>query len=310
MERIEQQQHQLLHFHGHRSLQPGANPRWRPLCKHKQQSNVRSPRHDQQLGASLGGRWSSRLWKHCSDRRIGCRTDNRWLARRIFEPHRPPHYPMRLRFNRRALEVLRKTARAFTRWDLLICLATVAMLAVWIPTLTRPKPRSNRINCLSNLKQIGLGFRMWSNDHWERFPWQVPTNEGGTLEYANSREVFRHFQAASNELNSPKILACSEDKARLRTTVFDFLSNQSLSYFVEIETNRDQVYLAGDRFLSTNKSVLSGLVTISSAKSLRWVRGGHEKYGNMVFADGSATQVPNGQLGTIFTNLPVRLAIP
>jgi prepilin-type processing-associated H-X9-DG protein len=217
---------------------------------------------------------------------------------------------MRLRFNQRALKVLLKTARAFTRWDLLICLATVAMLAIWLPILTPPKPRSNRINCLSNLKQIGLGFRMWSNDHLESFPWQVPTNEGGTLEYANPGEVFRHFQAASNEMNSPKILACSEDKARLRTTVFDFLSNQNLSYFVEMNTNRNQVYLSGDRFLSTNKSVLARPVTISSAKSLRWARGGHEKYGNMVFADGSAAQIPNEQLATVFTNLPVRLAIP
>jgi hypothetical protein len=137
----------------------------------------------------------------------------------------------------------RKTAQAFTRWDLLICLATVAMLAVWIPILTRPKPRSARINCVSNLKQIGLGFRMWSNDHGDLFPWRVPTNEGGTLEYANSAEVFRHFLAASNELNSPKILACSQDQKRLRTNLFDFLSNQNLSYFVEINTNRNQVYL-------------------------------------------------------------------
>jgi hypothetical protein len=69
-----------------------------------------------------------------------------------------------------------KHSRAFTKIDLLIVMATVAMLAIWAvygPTF-RAKPGSKRINCTSNLKQIGLGFRMWSNDHGEQFPWQVP----------------------------------------------------------------------------------------------------------------------------------------
>jgi hypothetical protein len=199
---------------------------------------------------------------------------------------------------------------AFTRWDLIICLAAVGMLAVWLPLLARSKPRVCRIGCVSNLKQIGLGFRMWSNDHEDQFPWRLSTNEGGTLEYAESRDTFRHFVAASNELNSPRILNCPQDHTRSRTNLFDFLSNENISYFVEIKTNGNQLYLSGDRFLSTNKSVRSGLMTISTAKSLRWVPGAHVESGNIAFSDGSATETANGQLATAFTNLPIRIAIP
>jgi len=203
------------------------------------------------------------------------------------------------------------SSQAFTRWDLIICLAAIGMLAIWLPMLARPSKRmGNRINCASNLKQIVLGFAMWSNDREGHFPWQVSTNEGGTLEYAESREVFRHFVAASNELNSPKLLACPDDKQRSRTTAFDFVSNANLSYFVEINMSSNQVYFSGDRFLSTNESVRSGLMTISTAKSLRWVPGAHVKSGNVGFSDGSVAHTANGQLGATFTNLPIRIAIP
>jgi len=205
----------------------------------------------------------------------------------------------------------RPSSQAFTRWDLIICLAAIGMLAIWLPMLARSKSRTSRFNyCYSNLQQIGLGFRMWSNDHGDHFPWRVSTNEGGTLKYAESREVFRHFVAASNELNSPRILACPADPKRSRTSAFDFLSNENLGYFVEINTNGSQVFLSGDRFLSTNKSVRSGLMTISKVKSLQWVPGAHVKSGGIVFSDGSVTWTANGQLGTIFTNLPIRIAIP
>ena len=184
----------------------------------------------------------------------------------------------------------RRRSQAFTRWDLIICLAAIGMLALWLPVLARSKVRTSRINCVSNLKQIGLGFRMWSNDHEDQFPWRVSTNEGGTLEYAESRDVFRHFVVASNELNSPIILTCPDDLKRIRTNLFNFLSNENLSYFIEIKMSSNQVYLSGDRFLSTNKSVRSGMMTISTAKSLRWVPGAHVKSGNIVFSDGSVAQ--------------------
>src|SRR5688572_280406 len=97
-------------------------------------------------------------------------------------------------------------SEGFTKWDLLVCLATVAVLVMALPLLpTRGcGGRAPRINCVSNLKQIGLGFRMWSNDHEERFPWEVPAVEGGTKEFAHSPYAGLHFTLASNEFTHPK----------------------------------------------------------------------------------------------------------
>jgi hypothetical protein len=56
-----------------------------------------------------------------------------------------------------------------------------------------PKTKADSIACISNLKQIGLGARMWANDHNETFP--------------------TDFITMRNELNTPKILVCPADVA-------------------------------------------------------------------------------------------------
>src|SRR5688572_23933317 len=106
----------------------------------------------------------------------------------------------------------RRRTGGFTGWDLLIVVMTVVMFAgFFLPALSRPKVRICRITCLSHLKQIGLAFRMWSNDHGESFPWIVSTNESGTLEFSGSGDPLLHFVAISNELNTPKVLVCPSD---------------------------------------------------------------------------------------------------
>src|SRR6266545_1402383 len=116
----------------------------------------------------------------------------------------------------------------FTGWDLLIILATVALAAgVLLPALARSKSKSARLNCVSYLKQVGLAFRMWSNDSGDKFPWRVSTNQGGTLELAESGDPLPHFQAVSNELNTPKVLACGFDTTRARVASFDQFTNRS-----------------------------------------------------------------------------------
>src|ERR1044071_3122629 len=98
---------------------------------------------------------------------------------------------------------------AMTLLEVLIVLFVVALLAgALLPAVSKAKPRSSRINCVSNLKQIGLAWRMWSGDHSDKFPWEVKSADGGTAEFAETPETYRHFVAASNELNSPKVLAC------------------------------------------------------------------------------------------------------
>ena len=132
-----------------------------------------------------------------------------------------------------------RSAAAFTKLDMMIVVGTLVMLAVLLVYL-RPRafrPRAAGMNCVAQLKQIGMGLRMWANDHGERFPWAVPTAEGGTKEFAQLPNAALHYAAASNELNSPKILTCTSDKKRIRTTRWDGPLHLSLSYFVSLDAD-------------------------------------------------------------------------
>jgi hypothetical protein len=117
-----------------------------------------------------------------------------------------------------------------------LAVTLVVLPAMLLPALAQAKAKAQRINCVNNLKQIGLAFRIWAGDNDDHFPFNVSTNCGGTMELCQpgsdgfDRNTVYHFRVLSNELGSTKVLVCRADKDKQPAQGFEALEAANLSY--------------------------------------------------------------------------------
>jgi len=217
--------------------------------------------------------------------------------------------------------------------EAIVVIFVIAFLVLMIlPAIINPPHHHGAyVNCINNLKQLGLAYRIWEGDNGDKYPMERSVTNGGTMELLGGPDAWKTFQVMSNELSTPKILFCPQDSghAGCATNFGDDLKNK-ISYFIGLdasEANPNLLMSGDDHFLVNNAPVKPGLVEMTANTSIAWGTNRHVSvethkwvfkkvtgvWGNIVLADGSVQSVSNPGLTNwlqktgLATN---RLAIP
>jgi type II secretory pathway pseudopilin PulG len=131
--------------------------------------------------------------------------------------------------------------------ELLVVIAIIAILAgMLLPALSRAKVKARRIACASNLKQVGLGMRLWADNNEGKFPWKVDQSRGGGKPNGTDNARVNLQPIVSNELVSRRYAS-----ARMvhRVCPLQYLAVERQLFFTEAD-EKGPAILAMDRNLS------------------------------------------------------------
>jgi type II secretory pathway pseudopilin PulG len=183
--------------------------------------------------------------------------------------------------------------------ELLIVIAIISFIAaLLLPALTGAKNRGKGADCISRMKQLGSGLRLWANDNEEAFPWSVDVARGGSM---GSIDWTDNFRALSNELSTPKILACPSDTEKTAHDRWTTLNgDRHISFFLgyDAHESKAQTILSGDRnvYGGGGGTDLSWNTAVGSSIDATWDDNMHVRQGYIILSDASVHHTTTSQL--------------
>jgi prepilin-type processing-associated H-X9-DG protein len=147
-------------------------------------------------------------------------------------------------------------------------LVSSLFMPLTLPALAQAKQKAQAINCVNNLKQLGLAVRIYANDHNDQFP-----------------PAATWCDAIQGSVGSPKVFQCPSEPGRRCAYAF----NAKLDGKKEGEIDPQTVLLYESD---------AGWNGTGGAENLKPHKHSNRTV-NVAFADGSVQQLPRSRLGTL-----------
>lgn len=137
---------------------------------------------------------------------------------------------------------MRKSRTGFTLIELLVVIAIIAILAaILFPVFAKAREKARSATCLSNLKQMGLGFAQYLSDYDQTYP-PNKFDSGVTSPNSYYNYCVEWYQMIDPYVKSKKMYQCPSDKRKLGLAEIDITDGFSFSN----PGNNETGYWGGD----------------------------------------------------------------